>query len=87
MKKTLPFLLGLTLGVTLVSAFSIGLALTLVAIGVVAAVGLKAVSARTTRFNALLEAAPWISAVLIGAIGLLIIWSGLSHMHVLPHSH
>ncbi|MEO0386448.1 MAG: sulfite exporter TauE/SafE family protein [Pseudomonadota bacterium] len=77
----------LTLGVTLVSAFSIGLALTLVAIGVVAAVGLKAVSARTTRFNALLEAAPWISAVLIGAIGLLIIWSGLSHMHVLPHSH
>ncbi|MEM0947920.1 MAG: nickel/cobalt efflux transporter [Pseudomonadota bacterium] len=72
------------LGVTLVSAFSLGLAATLVAVGVVAAVGLKAVSARTSRFDAVMAAAPWISAALIAVIGLLIIWSGYSH---LGHGH
>ncbi|QPH56153.1 nickel/cobalt efflux transporter RcnA [Pontivivens ytuae] len=77
----------LALGITLVSAFSIGLAITLVAIGIVAAVGLRVVSARTSRFEGLFQAAPWISAALIAAIGMLIIWSGLSHLHVLPHSH
>ncbi|MEM9230804.1 MAG: nickel/cobalt efflux transporter [Pseudomonadota bacterium] len=77
----------LALGITLVSAFSIGLAVTLVAIGLVAAVGLKAVSARTSRFDGVLEAAPWISAALIACIGLVIIWSGLSHLHLVPHSH
>lgn len=77
----------LTLGITLVSAFSTGLAVTLVAIGLVAAVGLKAVSARTSRFDGVLEAAPWISAALIACIGVVIIWSGLSHLHLLPHSH
>ncbi len=68
------------LGVTLVSAFSIGLAATLVAVGVVAAVGLQAVSARTSRFDAVMAAAPWISAALIACVGLLIIWSGYSHL-------
>jgi len=77
----------MALGITLVSAFSIGLAVTLVAIGLVAAVGLKAVSSRTSRFDGLLEAAPWISAALIAVVGLVIIWSGLSHLHVLPHTH
>ncbi|WP_375174961.1 nickel/cobalt efflux transporter [Pseudooceanicola sp.] len=74
----------LTLGITLVSAFSIGLAATLVAVGVIAAYGLKAVSARTSRFDAIMNAAPWISAALIACIGLLIIWSGLSHL-AQPH--
>ncbi|MEO1238596.1 MAG: nickel/cobalt efflux transporter [Pseudomonadota bacterium] len=77
----------LALGITLVSAFSIGLAVTLVAIGLVAAIGLKAVSSKTSRFDGLLQAAPWISAALIAGIGLVIIWSGLSHLHVVPHSH
>ncbi|MEM8974643.1 MAG: nickel/cobalt efflux transporter [Pseudomonadota bacterium] len=77
----------LTLGITLVSAFSIGLAVTLVAIGLVAAVGLKAVSARTSRFDGVLEAAPWISAALIACIGFVIVWSGLSHLHLVPHTH
>lgn len=72
------------LGVTLVSAFSLGLALTLVAVGVVAAVGLKAVTTRTSRFDAVMAAAPWLSAVLIALIGVLIIWSGYSHF---DHGH
>ena len=72
------------LGITLVSAFSIGLAITLVAIGIVAAVGLKVMSSRTSRFDRLLNAAPWISAALIAAIGVAIIWTGFSH---LPHGH
>ena len=74
----------LALGLTLVSAFSIGLAATLVAVGVVAAVGLKAVSARTSRFDAVMAAAPWLSVALIGTIGLLIVWSGYSHL-IQPH--
>ncbi|MEM6890289.1 MAG: nickel/cobalt efflux transporter [Pseudomonadota bacterium] len=72
------------LGVTLVSAFSIGLAATLVAVGVVAALGLKTVTARTSRFDTLMAAAPWLSAVLIALIGLLVIWSGFSHLN---HGH
>ena len=63
------------LGVTLVSAFSIGLAATLVA-----AVGLRAVSARTSRFDRVMVAAPWRSAALIALIGLLILWSGYSQL-------
>lgn len=68
------------LGVTLVSAFSIGLAATLVAVGVIAAVGLRAVSARTSRFDGVMATAPWLSAALIAVIGLLILWSGYSHL-------
>ncbi len=74
------------LGVILVSAFSIGLAATLVAVGVIAAVGLRAISARTSRFDGLMAAAPWLSAALIAVIGLLIFWSGYNqigqgHLH------
>lgn len=68
------------LGITLVGAFSIGLAVTLVAVGVIAALSLRYVSARTSRFDGLLQAAPWLSAGLIAVIGLLIFWSGLAHL-------
>lgn len=68
------------LGITLVGAFSIGLAVTLVAIGVIAALSLRYVSARTSRFDGLLQAAPWLSAGLIAVIGILIVWSGLAHL-------
>lgn len=77
----------LTLGITLVSAFSIGLALTLVGIGIVAAVGLQVVSSRTSRFDRLLSAAPWISAVLIALVGVLILWTGFSHLEHVGHDH
>lgn len=74
-----------TLGVTLVSAFSIGLAIMLVAIGIVAAVGLKFVSSRNSRLDRLLQAAPWISVALIAVVGIAIIWTGFTHLQ--PHGH
>ncbi|MEM7301987.1 MAG: nickel/cobalt efflux transporter [Pseudomonadota bacterium] len=75
------------LGITLVSAFSIGLALTLVGVGVVAAVGLRVVSSKTSRFDRLLSAAPWISAALIAIVGLIIIWTGVSSLGDHGHAH
>ncbi|MEM9431584.1 MAG: nickel/cobalt efflux protein RcnA [Pseudomonadota bacterium] len=78
----------ITLGITLVSAFSIGLAVTMVAIGVVAALGLRYVSTKSSRFDRLMEMAPWISAILIALIGLVIIWAGLSAFeHGHGHTH
>ena len=77
----------ITLGVTLVSAFSIGLALTLIGIGVVTAIGLKASSGRSSRFENIFKAAPWISAVLIAIVGLAIIWTGYSHLGGHGHVH
>ncbi|MBV8604879.1 MAG: nickel/cobalt efflux transporter RcnA [Pelomonas sp.] len=61
----------LALGVALVLCFSVGLAATLVAAGVVAALGARHASRRMGRFdfNAWLEKAPLISAALIGAVG------------------
>ena len=74
----------LTLGITLVSAFSIGLAATLVLVGAAAALGLNAIRRHTSRFDRLLDAAPYLSALLIAAIGCLMIWSGWGH---LVHAH
>ncbi|MEM6897239.1 MAG: nickel/cobalt efflux transporter [Pseudomonadota bacterium] len=68
------------LGITLVSAFSLGLAITLVLIGVVAAMGITAVSARAGRYDWLMSAAPYLSALLIAAIGALMIWAALAHL-------
>lgn len=74
------------LGITLVSAFSIGLALTLIGVGVVTTIGLKALAARSSRFDIVLNAAPWVSALLIATDGFLIIWTGYSHLnHGHPH--
>jgi nickel/cobalt transporter (NicO) family protein len=74
----------LTLGITLVSAFSIGLAATLVLVGAVAALGLNAIRRHTSRFDRLLDAAPYLSALLIAAIGCLMIWFSLGHF---AHAH
>ncbi|MEO1089247.1 MAG: nickel/cobalt efflux transporter [Pseudomonadota bacterium] len=70
------------LGMTLVAAFSTGLAVTLVAIGAVAALGLRYVSARSTRFDALTAYATRLSAWLIIALGVLMVYAGWHH---LPH--
>ena len=67
------------LGITLVSAFSLGLALTLVLIGVVAAMGIGAVSKRAGRYEWLIDAAPYLSALLIVAIGALMISFAAHH--------
>lgn len=68
------------LGVGLVSAFSVGLALTLVAAGVLAAVGLRYAMAKTDRLDKILARAPFLSAGLIGLIGLYMAYSGWSHL-------
>ncbi|MBN2751664.1 MAG: nickel/cobalt efflux transporter RcnA [Rhodospirillaceae bacterium] len=69
-----------TLGIILVSAFSFGLALTLVAVGMATAIGLRYARARTHRLDALFAAAPYVSALLIGLIGAFMAWSGYVHL-------
>lgn len=67
------------LGITLVSAFSIGLAVTLVAVGVAAALGMRYVSQRTTWVDRLVDRAPYISSTIIALIGVAMIVSGIQH--------
>lgn len=71
----------MALGITLVSAFSIGLAVTLVGIGVVTAYSLNIVAKRTDRFDKIIEAAPWVSASLIAIVGITIFISGMQHFN------
>ena len=72
------------LGVGLVGAFSVGLALTLVAAGVVAAWGLAVVRRKTRRVDALFARAPYVSALLIAGIGVAMLASGFAHLG--PHA-
>ena len=58
------------LGATLVFSFSIGLALTLVASGAIAALSLKHAAKRWPGFSAFSRKAPWISAALIAVVGI-----------------
>ncbi len=74
----------LPLGITLVSAFSIGLAATLVLVGAAAALGLNAIRHHTSRFDRLLGAAPYLSVILIAVVGCLMIWFGWGHF---AHAH
>ncbi|MBW8757906.1 MAG: nickel/cobalt efflux transporter RcnA [Burkholderiales bacterium] len=69
----------IALGATLVLGFSVGLALTMVASGVIAAVGLKHLSRRmgSGRFNELAAKAPYFSGGLILLVGLYVGWQGL----------
>jgi len=60
---------ALTLGATLVVCFSIGLALTLVAVGVGAAVSVRQVAKRWSGFNKLARNAPYFSSALIACVG------------------
>ncbi len=58
-----------TLGFSIVAAFSVGLALTLVTVGVVAAWGIKAVSKRSDTWNRLAQRAPYLSSILLIVLG------------------
>ncbi|WNT53445.1 nickel/cobalt efflux protein RcnA [Escherichia coli O121] len=60
---------ALTLGATLVVSFSIGLALTLVTVGVGAAISVQQVAKRWSGFNTLAKRAPYFSSLLIGLVG------------------
>jgi nickel/cobalt exporter len=66
----------ISLGFLLVICFSIGLALTMVAAGVLAALSIRHVSRRWSGFSAFARRAPYVSAVLIIAVGLYTGWLG-----------
>nr|WP_318384702.1 nickel/cobalt efflux protein RcnA [uncultured Enterobacter sp.] len=60
---------ALTLGATLVVCFSVGLALTLVAVGVGAAISVQQASKRWPGFTTLAQKAPYLSSALIAIVG------------------
>ncbi|MGQ3091618.1 MAG: nickel/cobalt efflux protein RcnA, partial [Methylophilus sp.] len=63
---------------TLVLCFSVGLALTMVASGVLAAMSIKHVSSRWSGFGAFARKAPYFSAVLILLVGIYVGYHGVS---------
>ncbi|MCJ2020049.1 nickel/cobalt efflux transporter [Methylobacterium sp. E-065] len=66
-----------SLGFALVVCFSIGLALTMVSAGVLAALSVKHVASRWSGFGAFARRAPYASAALIVLVGLYTGWLGL----------
>lgn len=64
------------LGALLVLCFSLGLALTLVLVGVAAALGLRHAASRWPGFEAFAARAPYLSGALVAVIGALTIASG-----------
>jgi nickel/cobalt exporter len=66
------------LGVALVFCFSIGLALTLVAVGAAAAFGARHAAKRLPWFGALATTAPYLSSVLILVLGLYVGYEGIA---------
>ncbi|STR41218.1 nickel/cobalt efflux protein RcnA [Klebsiella michiganensis] len=69
-----------SLGATLVLGFSVGLAITLVASGAIAALSLKHVANRWPGLNDLSRKAPWISGILIMVVGFYMLLHGWSHL-------
>lgn len=67
----------ITLGIALVLAFSIGLAITLLGVGVLAALGTRQAGQRWPGLASILANAPYFSALLILAIGLYSVWRSL----------
>ena len=67
----------IALGATLVLCFSIGLALTMVASGVLAALSVKHVSKRWSGFGAFAQKAPYFSGALILLVGFYVGFQGL----------
>lgn len=74
----------ITLGAALVLCFSIGLALTLVASGALAALSVKHVSRRWGGFGEFARKAPYLSGVLIALVGLYVGWQGVHGLMQLP---
>ena len=66
------------LGATLVLSFSVGLALTLVASGAIAAISLKHMTKRWSGFGELSRKAPWFSGALIILVGIYMLAHGIS---------
>jgi nickel/cobalt transporter (NicO) family protein len=68
------------LGMSMVAAFSVGLAISLVSVGVIAIWGASRASARWPAIEHLLGRLPLVSAVLVFAIGIYMVISGLMHI-------
>ena len=64
------------LGAALVLCFSIGLALTLVLVGVAAALGMRHAVSRWPGFTTLASRAPYLSSALVALVGLYTLWLG-----------
>jgi nickel/cobalt exporter len=64
------------LGVALVLCFSIGLAITLIAAGITAAIGMHHVSRRWPGFGELAQRVPYLSSILMIGLGLYVGWQG-----------
>ena len=68
------------LGVAMVGAFSVGLALTLVTVGVVAAWGAGQAARRFSGFDRWSRRLPFLSTVLVALIGVFMLASGWAHL-------
>ena len=68
------------LGIGMVASFSVGLAATLVAVGMAAVLGLRYASKRFSGADRLLASAPWVSGALILLVGTYMAYSGWSHL-------
>lgn len=69
-----------TLGFALVMGFSIGLAITLVTVGTIAAISVKHASKRFKRFGEFARKVPYASSTVLIVIGLLLAIQGLRHL-------
>ena len=69
-----------TLGATLVLGFSVGLALTMVLSGTIAALSVKHVSKRFSGFGGWSRKAPYFSSVLMILVGVYVGYEGLKHL-------
>jgi nickel/cobalt transporter (NicO) family protein len=67
-----------SLGVVLVLCFSIGLAVTMVSAGVIAALSVRQVSRRWSGFGAFAQRAPYFSSAVIICVGIYVGWQGLA---------
>jgi nickel/cobalt transporter (NicO) family protein len=63
-------------GVALVFCFSIGLAITLIAAGMTAAIGMRHVSRRWPGFGELAQRLPYLSSIVMIGLGLYVGWQG-----------
>lgn len=69
-----------TLGIGLVAAFSVGLAITLVSIGILASWGAKAATKRWAGLETFSHRIPYVSAALVFTIGAVITLQGLTQL-------
>jgi nickel/cobalt exporter len=67
-----------SLGIVLVLCFSIGLAITMVTAGVIAALSVRHVSQRWSGFGAFAQRAPYFSGALIICVGPYVGWQGVA---------